>query len=145
MAEENKEQGAQQQPKQQPKPKAGGKIAAILIRNTVRAPGIVTDTLKRLKLHKKNSCTVLDNNPASLGMFKKVKDYITYGEIDLETLKALQDKRGKKDTEGKMLNTFSLNPPKGGYERKGVKKSITVGGALGYRRDKINQLIMKML
>ena len=38
---------------------------------------------------------------------------------------------------------FRLSPPKKGYE--GVKRAFTVGGALGYRGDKINQLIRRML
>lgn len=40
---------------------------------------------------------------------------------------------------------FRLNPPKKGYERKGIKKPYTKGGALGYRGEKINELIEKML
>jgi large subunit ribosomal protein L30 len=38
---------------------------------------------------------------------------------------------------------FRLSPPKKGFE--GVKRAFTVGGALGYRGDKINQLIRRML
>jgi large subunit ribosomal protein L30 len=38
-----------------------------------------------------------------------------------------------------------LHPPRGGYERKGIKISFNLGGALGYRGDKINKLISKML
>lgn len=39
---------------------------------------------------------------------------------------------------------FRLNPPKKGYERAGIKKSYSIGGALGYRASDINALIKKM-
>ena len=38
---------------------------------------------------------------------------------------------------------FRLNPPKKGYD--GIKRAYTVGGALGYRGDKINDLIRRMI
>ena len=39
---------------------------------------------------------------------------------------------------------FRLNPPKKGYERAGIKKAYSIGGALGYRASDINALIKKM-
>jgi large subunit ribosomal protein L30 len=39
---------------------------------------------------------------------------------------------------------FRLHPPRKGYGRKGIKYPYTVGGALGYRGETINQLITKM-
>ena len=38
-----------------------------------------------------------------------------------------------------------LTPPKKGYERAGIKKSYSVGGALGYRAGDINKLIKRMI
>ncbi len=40
---------------------------------------------------------------------------------------------------------FKLNPPKRGFERKGIKKPFSIGGALGYRKEKINDLIKRMI
>jgi len=111
-----------------------------------------------------NSCTVVESSPVIYGMLRKVKDYVTYGEIDDATYKALIDKRGEPfkgrltDTkgeitynkfitvEGKRLKPFfRLSPPRGGYERKGIKWSFKQGGALGYRGKEINKLIMRMI
>ncbi|PIU21112.1 MAG: 50S ribosomal protein L30 [Candidatus Diapherotrites archaeon CG08_land_8_20_14_0_20_34_12] len=39
---------------------------------------------------------------------------------------------------------FRLNPPSKGYEREGIKKNFKVGGALGFRAEKINALILRM-
>jgi large subunit ribosomal protein L30 len=82
-------------------------------------------------------------------MIKKVKDYVTYGEIDDETEKLLVEKRGEKtkDKEGKevMKKFFRLSPPRKGFGRKGIKFAFSQGGALGYRGTKINDLIKRML
>jgi len=73
---------------------------------------------------------------------EKVKDLVTYGEINEDTLKELIEKRGKKIKEKYF---FRLHPPRGGFERKGTKVSYKLGGAVGYRGDKINDLIRRMM
>lgn len=45
----------------------------------------------------------------------------------------------------KLKPFFRLHPPRKGYGRKGIKYPYTVGGALGYRGETINQLITKMI
>src|SRR3989344_3666425 len=40
---------------------------------------------------------------------------------------------------------FKLSPPKGGFERGGVKKQFAAGGAVGYRKEKINELLQRMI
>lgn len=40
---------------------------------------------------------------------------------------------------------FRLKPPVKGFERYGVKLPFSMGGALGYRKDKINDLVMRMI
>lgn len=49
-----------------------------------------------------------------------------------------------KDVTG-MKPFFRLLPPVKGFERKGTKKPFSLGGALGYRKEKINDLIQRML
>tara|TARA_Y100000310_G_C20333207_1_gene646227 strand:+ start:122 stop:607 length:486 start_codon:yes stop_codon:yes gene_type:complete len=49
-----------------------------------------------------------------------------------------------KDVPG-MKNFFKLNPPIKGFEAKGIKVPFSLGGVLGYRKDKINTLIRKMV
>ncbi len=134
--------------KVQPKaaaPVTSNKTAVILIRNITHSSGEIRDTLDMLRLRKKFTCLVLNNSESLKGMLTKVKDYATYGLIDSETQKLLEEKRGLKDAEGKLKNHFHLHPPKGGFERKGVKHSFTQGGVVGNRGVKINDLIKKML
>jgi len=127
------------------KKKRKEKIAVIRIRGMVRVNTDIQDTLFFLRLRKKHVCVVLEKSNSASGMLRKAKDYITYGEIDEETEKELISKRGKKDEEGKLKPFFELAPPRGGFERKGIKKSFQQGGVLGYRGKNINDLIKRML
>lgn len=133
-------------------------IAAIRIRGSEGIHYDVKNTLGLLHLHKKNFCVILKNTPAVRGMLQKSKDYITWGTIDEETLKLLYEKRGisykgdpdkksKYQTFGnkKYKPFFRLHPPRGGFERKGVKRPYTLGGALGDRKEDINRLIKQMI
>ena len=117
-----------------------------------------------LRLYKKNYCCVLPNTPIYAGMLNKAKDYITWGEISDESYALLAQKRGEEykgrleDNKGKVKYNkfivfnnkkikpfFRLSPPRGGFERKGIKIPFSKGGALGYRADGINDLIKKMI
>lgn len=40
---------------------------------------------------------------------------------------------------------FRLKPPSKGYDRQGIKKTFVEGGALGYRKEKINDLLKRMI
>ena len=126
---------------------AKGKLALIIIRGLKGIRRDIKTTLYTLRLRKKHACVVIENIESNNVVALKCKDYITYGEIDDTTLKLLLEKRGKKDPhkKGYLKKFFSLHPPKGGFERKGIKTSFKKGGALGYRGAKINDLIKRML
>lgn len=129
------------------KPAKKGKIAVILIRGLIGIVKPIKDTLFLLRLRKKHTCVVIEDNESNRGMLKKVKDYTTFGEISDETLKELIEKRGKKNPKDPKRTKpfFELHPPRGGFERKGTKKSFNQGGALGPRGAKINALVKRML
>jgi len=83
------------------KKEAEKKIAIIRIRGI---PGIrwdIKDTLNMLKLHKKHFCVVIENTHSMMGMVKKCKDYITWGEISDEVLKELISKRSEPNPKDK--------------------------------------------
>ena len=40
---------------------------------------------------------------------------------------------------------FKLAPPRKGFEKKGLKAPYSLGGALGYRKDNINELLKRMI
>ncbi|MBW2968514.1 uL30 family ribosomal protein [Candidatus Woesearchaeota archaeon] len=113
------------------------KIAVIRIRGLTKLRRDFTDTLTMLNLCQKNNCAVFENTSDIMGMIKKVKDFVTWGEISDDTLK-LMEKR-KKD------KFYALHPPVKGFEKKGIKMPFSKGGALGYRGDKINDLLKRMV
>ena len=116
------------------------RIAIVRVRGSIRLNCQIKDALDMLGLYKQNYCTIFDDSPTMRGNLRKIKDQVSWGEIDEETEKLLQEKRkpGKK-------GSFRLNPPKGGFEPKGTKKSFKEGGALGYRGKAINDLIKRMI
>lgn len=138
-------------------------IAAVRIRGAFNMRKEVKDTLKMLRLNRKNHCVLIRNNDNMKGMLQKTKDYITYGEISEETLKAMIAKRGRNAgnvrltaeeanaalkeilSEGKsnvLKPVFRLTPPSGGFRE--VKQHFPRGD-IGYRGDKINELLEKMI
>ena len=126
-------------------------IAIIRIHGKVGLRKGIKETLTNLRLYNKHTCIVVPNKPVFIGMITKIKDYITWGEINEQTLRELLLKRGRvagkkqlKDVPG-CKPFFKLMPPRGGYERGGTKQPYSLGGSLGYRKDKINDLILKMI
>ena len=117
------------------------KLAIVRIRGGIRVKKTIKDTMEMLKLYRQNYCVIYEKTPSISGMLRKIKDYVTWGEIDDETIKLLEEKRGS----GKQKGFFRLSPPRGGFERKGIKKPFGAGGALGYRGAKINELVRKMV
>lgn len=141
----------------------GKKLAVILVRGMDKVDYQTKDTLAMLRLHRKNHLVIINGTAPILGMVKKVKDYVTWGEIDDSTFKELVLKRGEEflgrttdskkkydydftEINGKKYKPyFRLNPPQKGFGRKGIKMPFSRGGALGYRGVKINDLIQRML
>ena len=140
------------------------KLGVIRVRGLTGIRTKVEDTLRMIRLYKKNYCCVLPNSPLYTGMLNKAKDYITWGDINDETFNLLVEKRGEEfngrecDTKKKIIYNdfflhnnkkfkkyFRLNPPIKGFGRKGIKYSFQQGGALGYRGEKINDLIKRMI
>ena len=105
------------------------KIAAIRLRGKFNVRKEIEDTLCLLGLKRKNTCVILEPTKQNLGMLRKAKDYITYGEISEEVLKKLlEKKKPQKQTEKKII--FRLPNPKKGF--KSIKKGFNQGGDLGY-------------
>ena len=141
-------------------------FAVLRVRGTSKLDTDVKDTLKILHLNKPNHCVILANNPVYLGMLKKVQGCVAWGEIKPEVLEKLIEVRGKstdpkakkvdakaaakkilegKQSESRVSQLFKLSPPKKGFARKGVLRGFNQGGELGYQKEKINDLIEKMI
>lgn len=70
-------------------------LAAVRVRGTVGVKGDIADTMEMLRLTRINHAVLINENPSYKGMLLKSKDYITWGEIDHETLTQLITKRGR--------------------------------------------------
>jgi len=109
-------------------------IAIIRITGQVKVRKDIDETFKRLKLKRKYSCVLIEETKENLGMLKKLRNFVSYGNIDEKTLEEMKKKRDK----GK--GYFALHPPRGG-----IKTKIHYPkGVLGENK-KINELIMRML
>jgi large subunit ribosomal protein L30 len=119
----------------------------VRVRGLIRVKKEINYTMQILSLYRKNYCTFVKYK--DLGMIKKVKDYVTYGEISPELKKELIEKKSEKtktkDGKDTIKKFFRLNPPRKGFGKKGIKVAFSKGGALGYRADKINDLIKRMI
>ena len=123
----------------------GAKMAIILVRGMINVKKDIIATMDKFMLRQKLVCVVVPKNEANRYAAIKIKDYVTYGEISEETYKLLVEKRGEKGPDGKVKKFFRMHPPRGGFERKGIKVPFNQGGALGYRGEKMNDLIKRML
>jgi large subunit ribosomal protein L30 len=149
-------------------------LAVIRIRSLIDRRPEVRFTARLLRLTRVNICTLYPKTSSILGMLKVVSEVTTYGEINKDVLIELLKKRGrikgnKKLTEeilqkynfatfeelaehilktGKIPNfikpVFRLSPPKKGFKHS-TKKFFSQGGELGYRGEKINELILRMI
>ncbi len=127
-------------------------LAAIWIRGTIKTSPQIKKTLEILGFKKKNNLIIVPEDKKN--MLKKVESYITYGEINKETLLKVIKKKEKTDNPEELVDkilkgekkiVFNLRPPSKGFERKGIKKYFKEGGALGYRGNNINTLISRMI
>jgi len=59
--------------------------AVIRIRGTVNIRPDIKETLRLLMLTRANHCVLVKDTPQARGMFQKAKDYITWGELTVDT------------------------------------------------------------
>lgn len=115
------------------------KLAVVRVRGNAAVPEKLERVLNLLNLGTRNHCVVLDDNKTNKGMIQKAQNFVTWGEVDDETIKLLEDKK-RGDSK-----SYNLSPPEKGFEMGGVGRRWKEGGALGYRGEKINELVRRML
>lgn len=112
---------------------SGKTLAVVRVRGLRGVRSKTKRLLEKMGLTRKNHCVLLKDGPSVLGMLRKAKDYITWGEASEKSLELLR-KKGQAP--------FALHPPSKGM---GAVKSAFPKGALGNRQQAINQLIEKMV
>ncbi len=137
--------------------------AVIRISGLVEIDRTVEETLSRMRLRRKYTLVLLPATSTTNQLLKHVRNFVAYGDIDEVTLAALLQKRGQPIDKKKKIDLseaaaqlgkktledlgikpfFRLHPPRGGIDARlhfGVRK-----GVLGDNKEKINELIRRML
>lgn len=138
-------------------------FAVVRVKGSVGTNRKIEDTLSMLNLDSPNHCIIIPETNEYLGMLKKTKDRITWGLINRKTLSNLLEKRSKITEENlkemKMKNfddlsdaliknqiklklIFKLNPPRHGFKSTRLPYPK---GDLGFRKEKINELLERMI
>ena len=114
------------------------KIAIIRIRGNMNLDNSEKDSLITLKLRGKNMAAVLEDSPSLQGVLTKIGHFITWGAVDDATAKKLDERKNSK-------GLISLNTPRRGYGRNGIKARFSRGGAHGPRGENMAELIERMI
>ena len=70
-------------------------LFVVRIRGGVDAKKTVEATLTMLRMERNNYATILKESSSYIDMLRKAKDYLTWGEPNVETVKLLLEARGK--------------------------------------------------
>jgi len=150
-------------------------FAVIRLRGSAGINRKVEDTLKMLRLNSANNCVIVPETAEYKGMIEKVKDNVTWGEIDKNTMilvlkKRLRLKSGEKIHEKDFKSITGYEHEKlaemligGKIKLKDLEKIEPVlrltppskgfksvkepypKGDLGYRGNEINELLERMI
>jgi large subunit ribosomal protein L30 len=112
--------------------------AVVKIRGSNHTKVDIKYALKELRLHRVNHLVLIPED--MIGQVKKVKDYVTWGEIDKEHLIKLLKERGKLLGDKPITEEWLKQ---NGYGK--TKEPFKLGGNLGYRGIEINKLIDRMI
>ena len=70
-------------------------LAVIRVRGTSDISREIKETLQMLHLTRNCHATLIDDRPSYLGMLRKARNYLTWGEISKEAIQLLVEKRGR--------------------------------------------------
>lgn len=148
--------------------------AVIRVRGRTGIKPQIKRAMELLNLTRINHCVIIKDSPQHRGMLQKCKDYITWGEVNEQTLAKIIEKRGRlsgdKRIEAALLKEKGFEgfdqlaagflAGSAGLKDAGVKKVFRLHppkrgykvikqsyprGALGYRGEAINALLKRMV
>jgi len=83
--------------------------AAIRVRGIINIKPDIKKTLELLNLTRANHCVILTEDKSTKGMLQVAKDYITWGEVNKETLTKLIKERGKLEGDKELTDSHLKN------------------------------------
>lgn len=79
-------------------------LAVIRLKGKINVNYKIKATLDMLNVRRTNYMTLIPNTPSYLGMLKKARNFITWGEINQDILKHVLEKRGEITGKKKLTN-----------------------------------------
>ncbi len=81
-------------------------ISVIRIRGRINVTSGISDTMEMMRLFRVNHMVIVRDDKPAKKMVEKVKDYVTFGEIDAETFAAVLQKRGRLEGKKRLTEEF---------------------------------------
>jgi large subunit ribosomal protein L30 len=81
-------------------------LLVIRIRGTINVSQREKDTMRFLRVDRNNYASLIDDRPDYKGMLQKAKDWITWGEPSVETVKEMLEKRGRAPGDVKLTEEY---------------------------------------
>ncbi len=69
--------------------------AVVKVRGSINVKPKIKETMKLMRLNRVNHCVIVPENETYDGMLKIIKDYVTWGEVDVETTELMLESSGK--------------------------------------------------
>ena len=70
-------------------------VAVVRVRGHAKIRRDAVETMEMLRLTRPNHCVLLPHNTTTKGMLQVVKDYVTWGEVNKDTIATLLKERGE--------------------------------------------------
>lgn len=116
-------------------------IAVVRVRGSISAQREARETLDMLRLARTNHAVLVDNRPAFVGMLKRVRNYVTWGEVSPETVALLLQKRGRLAGNKKLTDEYAQ---KIGYKSLGELAEAVASCKVEHRKLPDMQPIFKL-
>jgi large subunit ribosomal protein L30 len=71
------------------------RIGVVRVRGSVNVNRDIEEALRMLRLSRVNYCTLIDDRDSYIGTLRKVKDYVTWGEVGEEDVASILKNRGE--------------------------------------------------
>ena len=69
--------------------------AVVRVRGSINVKPKIKETMKLMRLNRVNHCVIVPENETYDAMLKIIKDYVTWGEVDVETTELMLESSGK--------------------------------------------------
>jgi large subunit ribosomal protein L30 len=113
----------------------------VRVRGSISAQREARETLDMLHLDRTNHAVLVDNRPEFMGMLKRVRNYVTWGEVSKETVALLLKERGRLAGGKKLTDEYAQ---KVGYKSLGELADAVASCKVEHRKLPDMQPVFKL-